>query len=63
MTGSSSLKEQQKKRLSLIVRSIVARRKLKSLGVIIVGVTDEEVIEFYKWYVKRKECNHDQSSI
>lgn len=58
VTGSSNTKEQQKKRLSLIVRATIARRKLKAMGVVIVGVTDEEVIEFCKWYVseRSKQC-------
>lgn len=55
VTGSNNSKAKKKLQLSLIVQAIIARRKLRDLGVTIVGVTNEEVIEFCKWYVKQRE--------
>jgi hypothetical protein len=55
VTGSNSSRDKQKKHLLQIVQATIARRKLKRLGVTIVGVTNEEVIEFCKWYLKQRE--------
>lgn len=54
MIGSSNTRDQQKKRLSQIVQATIAKRRLKALGIVIVGVTNEEVIEFYKWIVSER---------
>lgn len=56
VTGSNSSRdEKNRKRLQKMIHAIIARRKLRDLGVTIVGVTNDEVIEFYKWYVKQRE--------
>lgn len=62
MTGSNSSRDKQKKHLWQIVQATIARRKLKRLGVTIVGVTNEEVIEFCKWYLKRREGVSDDTA-